>query len=155
MSVSYTGDTALQKTGLPESDQANPGAVQGKATRVTHTASSCQAPREVLSLVGDKWSVLIVMILKDGTRRFNELRHSIEGISQRMLTRTLRQLEREGLITRTVEPTVPPSVYYALTPLGLTLLAPIAALAVWAKAHYPAICKARDIFDAKNGGKAE
>jgi DNA-binding HxlR family transcriptional regulator len=108
----------------------------------------------VLSLVGDKWSVLIVVILQGGTRRFNELRHSIEGISQRMLTRTLRQLERDGLITRTVEPTVPPSVYYALTPLGQTLLVPVTALATWAQVHYPEICAAREVFDVKNGGKA-
>jgi DNA-binding HxlR family transcriptional regulator len=140
MSVGYTKDTKAEKP--------------AKTAGVTHTASSCQAPREVLSLVGDKWSVLIVVILQGGTQRFNALRHSIEGISQRMLTRTLRQLERDGLITRTVEPTVPPSVYYALTPLGRTLLVPVSALAEWAKAHYAEICAARVVFDTKNGDKA-
>ena len=121
-------------------------------TVVQHTKGNCQAPREVLSLVGDKWSVLIVMILRNGTKRFNEMRHSVEGISQRMLTRTLRQLEREGLISRRVEPTVPPSVYYALTPLGRTLLEPVAALAGWAQTHYAEICAAREVFDGKNSG---
>ena len=122
--------------------------------RDTHkvTEASCQAPREVLSLVGDKWSVLLVMLLRDHTKRFNELRHSIEGISQRMLTRTLRQLERDGLISRRVEPTVPPSVYYSLTPLGRTLLVPVVALGEWAQAHYPEILEARSAFDKVNGG---
>ncbi len=114
----------------------------------THTASSCKAPREVLSLVGDKWSVLVVILLKDGTKRFSELRHRIEGISQRMLTRTLRGLERDGLLTRRVEPTVPPSVYYELTPLGRTLLTPVEAIAGWASANYAAILSAREEFDA-------
>lgn len=121
-----------------------------KGTAPVHTASTCKAPREVLSLVGDKWSVLIVIILRDGTRRFNELRHSIEGISQRMLTLTLRQLERDGLISRRVEPTVPPSVFYALTPLGETLLEPVTALASWAQTNYASICAAREAFDRKN-----
>lgn len=118
-----------------------------------HTASSCKAPREVLNLVGDKWSMLIVLMLKDDTRRFNELRHSIEGISQRMLTLTLRGLERDGLVSRRVEPTVPPSVYYALTDLGRTLLEPVTAVTSWAQQNYAAICEAREIFDRNNPAK--
>jgi len=112
-----------------------------------HTITSCAPVRDVLGLIGDKWSVLIVVILDGGTRRFSEIRHSIEGISQRMLTRTLRALERDGLVTRRVEPTVPTSVYYSLTPLGKTLIEPIKALAGWAQANYPRIMEARAGFD--------
>src|SRR5271170_3772639 len=89
---------------------------------------SCPAVREILSRVGDKWSVLTVAMLGDGPKRFSELRRSIEGISQRMLTLTLRGLERDGLVTRTVFPTIPPRVDYELTKQGLTLLEPIRAL---------------------------
>ncbi len=116
---------------------------------VKHTEQSCVAVREVLSRVGDKWSVLIVVILEEGTRRFSEIQHSIEGISQRMLTRTLRELERDGLLTRRVEPTVPPSVYYSLTPLGKTLLVPVKAMAGWAQANYPKLHQAQQAFDRK------
>src|SRR5271170_1581800 len=89
---------------------------------------SCIAVREVLNRVGDKWSVLIVSLLADGPKRFSDLRRSIEGISQRMLTLTLRGLERDGLVTRTVFPTIPLRVDYELTKQGLTLLEPIRAL---------------------------
>lgn len=116
---------------------------------VKHTEESCLPVRGVLSLVGDKWSILIVAILAGGTKRFSELQRSIEGISQRMLTRTLRELERSGLLTRTVEPTLPPSVYYSLTPLGETLLEPVKALTDWALANYPQMQKAKDQFDRK------
>ena len=91
--------------------------------------------REVLDRVGDKWSTLIVLKLGKGTRRFNELHREIDGISQRMLTLTLRALERDGLVTRTVFPTVPPRVDYELTDIGRTLLTPITALHEWAVAH--------------------
>ena len=117
-----------------------------------HSAQSCTPIREVLSLVGDKWSILVVALLKDGTLRFSELQRSIEKvapISQRMLTRTLRGLERDGLLTRRVEPTVPPSVYYTLTPLGKDLLAPVKGLIDWARANYPAMEKAQGLFDAR------
>jgi DNA-binding HxlR family transcriptional regulator len=103
--------------------------------------------RAVLTRVGDKWSVYIVSTLGSGTRRFSELRRSIVGISQRMLTLTLRGLERDGLVTRTVHPTVPPRVDYALTPLGLTLLEPVSALARWADSHAPEIQTAQARFD--------
>jgi DNA-binding HxlR family transcriptional regulator len=112
---------------------------------------ACPAVREVLSRVGDKWSVLIVVVLGEGKRRFSELRRAIEGISQRMLTLTLKDLERDGLVTRTVHPTVPPRVEYDLTPLGRTLLEPITALADWAGANKNAIHSARDRYDARAG----
>ncbi len=105
--------------------------------------------REVLSRVGDKWSVLVIALLGDGPMRFNELRRSIEGISQRMLTLTLRGLERDGLVTRTVTPTTPPRVDYALTSLGVTLLKPIRALAEWSEENRVAIHASRERFDAK------
>lgn len=102
----------------------------------------CQAVRHILSLVGDKWSILVVAVLESGTKRFSEVQHSIEGISQRMLTRTLRELELYGLLTRRVEPTIPPSVYYSLTSLGKTLLVPVKALADWAKDNQETLKKA-------------
>jgi DNA-binding HxlR family transcriptional regulator len=112
---------------------------------------ACPAVREVLDRVGDKWSVLIIGKLGPGSQRFSELRRTIEGISQRMLTLTLRGLERDGLITRTVQPTVPPRVDYALTDLGRTLLEPILALAVWAAEHRTAIHTARERYDSTVG----
>jgi DNA-binding HxlR family transcriptional regulator len=114
-----------------------------------HHREACPAVREVLNRVGDKWSVLIVALLRDGSKRFSELRKSIEGISQRMLTLTLRGLERDGLVTRTVYPTIPPRVDYGLTPLGRTLLGPIMGLAMWADKNRVAIQDARKRFDAK------
>lgn len=104
--------------------------------------------REVLARVGDKWSVLVVGMLRDGPLRFSELRRSIEGISQRMLTLTLRGLERDGLVTRTVTPTIPPRVDYELTRLGRTLLEPITALAQWSEANRAAIQASRNKYDA-------
>ncbi|HEY4244641.1 MAG TPA: helix-turn-helix domain-containing protein [Kofleriaceae bacterium] len=104
--------------------------------------------REVLDRVGDKWSVLIVTLLGDGPMRFNELKRAVEGISQRMLTLTLRGLERDGLVTRTVFPEIPPRVEYTLTRLGKSLLRPISALSAWAGAHRGQIQEARSRFDA-------
>jgi DNA-binding HxlR family transcriptional regulator len=114
---------------------------------VTH--NSCLAVREVLNRVGDKWSVLIVQLLADGPKRFSELRRMIEGISQRMLTLTLRGLERDGLVTRTVYPVVPARVEYELTDLGRTLRKPIQALAKWAQGNREGIRLARDRFDVR------
>lgn len=113
----------------------------------------CVAAREVLNRVGDKWSVFIVAMLGEGPMRFSELRRSIEGISQRMLTLTLRGLERDGLVTRTVYPTVPPRVEYELTKLGRTLLEPVAQLAAWAEAKRTEIQRARDRFDRASARK--
>jgi DNA-binding HxlR family transcriptional regulator len=114
----------------------------------------CPAVREVLNRVGDKWSVQIVALLGDGPMRFSDLRRSIEGISQRMLTLTLRGLERDGLVSRTVFPEIPPRVEYELTKLGNTLLEPISALADWAEAQRTAIQTARETFDAREAKKA-
>src|SRR6187431_1738718 len=111
---------------------------------------TCPAVREVLHRVGDKWSVLIVDFLGDGPMRFSDLRRAIEGISQRMLTLTLRGLERDGLITRTVFPTIPPRVDYELTDLGRGLAGPVQALGKWAFDHLPEIDGARTSFDARN-----
>lgn len=110
---------------------------------------SCVAVREVLNRVGDKWSVLIVQLLADGPKRFSELRRTIEGISQRMLTLTLKGLERDGLVTRTVYPTVPLRVEYQLTELGRTLRKPIQSLAKWAQENREGIQQARNQYDAK------
>lgn len=109
----------------------------------------CPAVREVLNRVGDKWSVQIVDLLGDGAMRFSDLRRSIEGISQRMLTLTLRGLERDGLVTRTVFPEIPPRVEYQLTRLGKTLLDPIKGLAQWAEEYRTSIQDARDKYDAR------
>jgi DNA-binding HxlR family transcriptional regulator len=116
---------------------------------------ACPAVREVLSRVGDKWSVLIVGVLGERRQRFSELRRSIEGISQRMLTLTLKDLERDGLVTRTVYPTVPPRVEYDLTPLGRTLLDPVMAIAAWAADNRGAIQDARQRYDARAPREAE
>ena len=120
-----------------------------------HAAEKCPAIREVLNRVGDKWSVQIVGLLGDGAMRFSELRRSIEGISQRMLTLTLRGLERDGLIERTVFPEIPPRVEYELTRLGQTLLEPIRGLAEWAGDNRTSIQAAREKFDATTAKKKQ
>jgi DNA-binding HxlR family transcriptional regulator len=117
-------------------------------TRVSDPNShDCRAVSGILQRIGDKWSVLIISRLGEGPRRFNEIKRMIGGISQRMLTLTLRNLERDGLVKRTVTPTVPPRVDYELTELGLDLLVPIQGLASWAIEHTPCITAARDRFD--------
>ena len=103
---------------------------------------------EVLSRVGDKWTVLVVGTLGDGPKRFNELRRALGSISQRMLTLTLRALERDGLVTRTVFPTIPPRVDYELTRLGHSLLEPVSSLSLWARQNRASIETARRQFDA-------
>ena len=113
-----------------------------------HEPGDCRAISEVLARVGDKWTVLVVSTLGGGPKRFNELRKALGSISQRMLTLTLRALERDGLVTRTVYPTVPPRVDYALTGLGRSLLDPVNALSMWARRNRAAIAQARAQFDA-------
>ena len=115
-----------------------------------HEGSDCRAVASVLSRVGDKWSVLVIMLLVGGPRRFNELKRMIGGISQRMLTLTLRGLERDGLVTRTIFPTIPPRVDYELTELGRGLAEPVKALGQWVFEHRPEIEGAREKFDARN-----
>ena len=117
-----------------------------------HQSSDCRAVSTVLARVGDKWSVLIVALLGDGPKRFNEIKRMVGGISQRMLTLTLRGLERDGLVTRTVFPTVPPRVDYELTALGRSLWEPVEALGAWARAHHGEIAAARRRFDTRADG---
>jgi DNA-binding HxlR family transcriptional regulator len=107
------------------------------------------AIREVLDLVGDKWSLQLIRHLSDGPKRFSELKRTVEKISQRMLTLTLRGLERDGLVSRTVYPTVPPRVDYELTALGRTLREPVNALAIWAGKNRERMQSARDAFDSR------
>jgi DNA-binding HxlR family transcriptional regulator len=116
--------------------------------RNTDLPSDCRAVSEVLSRVGDKWSVLVVTKLGSGTKRFNELRREIGGISQRMLTLTLRGLERDGLVTRKIIPTSPLGVEYDLTALGRDLLQPVSALGAWAIRNQAKIRQARASFDS-------
>lgn len=110
----------------------------------------CRGVASILSMVGDKWSVFVIIMLHDGPRRFNELKRMINGISQRMLTLTLRGLERDGLVTRTVFPTIPPRVDYELTDLGRGLAHPVMALGEWAMQHKDKIEGARARFDGRN-----
>ena len=111
---------------------------------------ACRTISTLLSRIGDKWTVLVVQTLGEGPRRFNELRREIPSVSQRMLTLTLRGLERDGLVSRTVEPTVPPRVTYALTELGESLIEPVEALGSWAISHIACIRAAQERFDAAN-----
>jgi DNA-binding HxlR family transcriptional regulator len=115
-----------------------------------HADGNCRAVASVLARVGDKWSVLVIMMLIEGPMRFNELKRKIGGISQRMLTLTLRGLERDGLVTRTVFPTIPPRVDYELTDLGRGLWTPVEALGKWAQDHQVEIEDARARFDRRN-----
>jgi DNA-binding HxlR family transcriptional regulator len=107
----------------------------------------CVAMREILSLIGDKWSVMVIVNLAERMMRFTDLKRAVEGISQRMLTLTLRGLERDGIVSRTVYPSIPPRVDYDLTRLGRTLIEPVTALATWAQRHRPEIERARDLFE--------
>jgi DNA-binding HxlR family transcriptional regulator len=116
-----------------------------------HVSEDCRRVSTILSRVGDKWTVLVVALLGAGPKRFNEIKRLVGGISQRMLTLTLRGLERDGLVTRTVFPTIPPRVDYELTELGRSLLPPVAALGDWARANGAAIDAARERFDHSAG----
>lgn len=117
-----------------------------------HETEDCTRISQMLSRVGDKWSVLVVSYLGDGTHRFSELRRRIGGISQKMLTTTLRNLERDGFVLRTVHPTVPPSVDYRLTELGQDLLIPIQHLSDWTRENADRIDAARAQFDLRQQG---
>lgn len=99
--------------------------------------------REVLDRIADKWTALIIRVLSAGTKRHNELQREISGVSQKMLTQTLRSLERDGLVTRKVYPVVPPRVEYSLTPLGRSLTEPLQAICLWAEKHLPELQAAR------------
>ena len=114
-----------------------------------HEPANCKLVGDVLARVGDKWTVFVVRLLADGPMRFNELKRAVDGISQRMLTLTLRGLERDGLLTRTVHPTVPPRVDYELTNLGQTLITMLQGLGEWAISNRPTIVAARAAYDAR------
>jgi DNA-binding HxlR family transcriptional regulator len=121
-----------------------------RPAELQHTPRNCHA-REMLARVGDKWSVYVIHVLGDaGILRFNELRSRVDGISQRMLTVTLRGMERDGLVTRRVYPEVPPRVEYALTKLGATLRQLVRGLVEWSGAHLTEVDAARAAYDARN-----
>ena len=114
------------------------------------SAQECVVIRETLDRIGDRWSIYLVAQLREGPQRFNQLKRAVDGISQRMLTLTLRGLERDGLIKRTVFPTNSPQVEYELTALGTSLVEPITQLLNWAEAHRPAVERARQEFDVRS-----
>jgi DNA-binding HxlR family transcriptional regulator len=111
--------------------------------------------RQILDRIGDKWTALIIGLLDEKTMRFSELQHSIGGISQKMLTQTLRSLERDGLVTRTIYAEVPPRVEYTLTPLGKTLTKPLELIRQWAESHIDAVSVAQELYDNRDTSKAE
>lgn len=123
--------------------------------KIDTSHADCQAIAEILDRIGDKWTVLVVGALEQGPLRYNEIRHTIDGISQRMLTLTLKQLERDGLVTRTMYPTIPPRVDYELTQLGRNLMVPLRSLYDWAVKHRPAMLVARKKFAEKDRLAAE
>jgi DNA-binding HxlR family transcriptional regulator len=123
--------------------------VDSPTPQSTHEVAGCAPARDVMSRVGDRWSMLIVILLGDGSLRFNELMRAAGDVSQRMLSLTLKKLERDGLVSRSETPTVPPRVDYALTALGLSLRTPVKALGQWAIGNYAAIEQARSDFDQR------
>ena len=126
-----------------------------KPLELEHTPGNCHA-REMLARIGDKWSMYVIHVLGDaGTLRFNELRSRVDGISQRMLTVTLRGMERDGLVVRTVYPEVPPRVEYALTRLGRTLRQLVRGLVQWSGAHLTEVDAARATYDAREKRRAK
>jgi DNA-binding HxlR family transcriptional regulator len=133
----------------PPGDPSGVACDQGAASDAGTVSepTTCRA-REVLQRVGDKWSVLAIDLLGQGTMRFGELHRAIDGITARMLTVTLRGLERDGIVTRTIHPVIPPRVEYALTPMGRTLLDTIGQLVTWTDSHLPEIEAARTAYDA-------
>src|SRR5947209_6841676 len=114
----------------------------------------CMKVSQVLSRIGDKWSVLVIMLLRQRSRRFSELKRGIEGISQRMLTLTLRNLERDGLVSRTVTPSIPPRVDYELTEMGNSLAEPVQALGMWAYQHVAQIDSAHAHYDSSEAKRS-
>jgi DNA-binding HxlR family transcriptional regulator len=109
----------------------------------------CQKARQVLARASEKWSMLVVMLLRDGPRRFNDIKRNTGGISQQMLTRTLRRLERDGMVTRTIFPTSPPQVEYRMTELGRSMSVPVLAFGRWVQEHLADVDAARQQFDQR------
>ncbi|MBY8826279.1 winged helix-turn-helix transcriptional regulator [Sphingomonas colocasiae] len=116
-------------------------------TKIDHGSRNCMRVSELLGRIGDRWTLPVVVTLNGGPLRFNAIRRAITGISQQMLTRTLRALERDGMVSRTVHPSVPPQVEYALTPLGLSLAEEAARLGRWMQTHLAEIDGHRAAFD--------
>ncbi len=116
----------------------------------THDVAGCAPARDVMSRVGDRWAMLVVILLGDGSLRFNELMRAAGDVSQRMLSLTLKKLERDGLVSRVETPSVPPRVDYALTALGQSLRKPVKALGQWAIGHHSEIEQARSAFDRRD-----
>lgn len=119
------------------------------ATPLHKLQEECQKVSQILARVGEKWSMLVVLLLRDGPRRFNDIKRNTGGISQQMLTRTLRALERDGLVTRTIFPTSPPQVEYRLTELGRSLSEPVLAFGRWVQEHLAEVEAARQRFDQR------
>ena len=119
-----------------------------------HVPGQCSRANDVISLVGDKWSVHVVMLLGHGKRRFSEIKRAVDGVSQKMLTTTLRGLERDGYVKRTLFPTIPPKVEYELTALGQELLVPLSALGSWAIENHSRVVQARAAYDARGAKDA-
>lgn len=115
--------------------------------------SDCRRVTPVISRIGDKWTVLIIAALRSGPRRFNDIKRTVDGISQQMLTRTLKSLERDGMVIRTTFPTTPPQVQYELSELGVSLSGPVLALGSWAFDHLAAIDRARENYDRRTEGE--
>ncbi|MEI2383801.1 helix-turn-helix domain-containing protein [Breoghania sp. JC706] len=143
--MAYLAEEAKSRASDPATPAVSPSHV--------HKPGQCTRANEVISLVGDKWSVHIVMLLGTGRHRFMEIKRTIDGISQKMLTVTLRGLERDGYVTRTVYPTIPPKVEYELTDLGRELLVPLRALGSWALANHDRVVAAREAYDAREQTK--
>lgn len=120
--------------------------------KVDRSADDCRAIAETLDRIGDKWTVLVAGALEQGPLRYNEIRQVVDGISQRMLTVTLKALERDGLVTRTMHPTIPPRVDYELTQLGRSLMGPLRLLYAWAVENRAAMLAARERFADKERG---
>jgi DNA-binding HxlR family transcriptional regulator len=115
---------------------------------------SCPS-RQVLDRIGEKWTTLVIRVLDDGTLRYSDLQRRVGGVSQKMLTQTLRGLERDGLVARHVYPVVPPRVEYSLTPLGRSLVEPLDAICRWAERHLPEMLQARSRNDRKEPRRVE
>jgi DNA-binding HxlR family transcriptional regulator len=125
---------------------------EGRRSDGIHPSEQCQLVNEILALVGEKWSMVVVIALNGRSRRFSDLQRAIPGISQRMLTRTLRGLERDGLVKRTVTPTIPPRVDYEPTAMGLSLCESLAPIGRWAMENQTAVRSAREEFDSRAKG---
>ncbi|HEX6441355.1 MAG TPA: helix-turn-helix domain-containing protein [Stellaceae bacterium] len=119
--------------------------------------TDCQRVSQLLARIAEKWSMLVVMLLRDGPRRFNDIKRNTAGISQQMLTRTLRGLERDGIVSRKIFPTSPPQVEYALTVLGHSMSEPVLAFGQWVREHLDEFDAAREGFDRRNaaGGNSD